>query len=228
MKLIYKLPVILVVIYLILYLLSMFLYIDSTLFYTFELITLFSLPFVISVLGLWALIDGIILLKKNEHNLFTFLNLAFGIIGILAICIALYSFMPQIRILPLAPTFDGNINFNIGGAAGNVTLKVGTETIQPCINYNFENSVNIKNNDINVILGDAKRPDICLTAVGPAVFKKELKLKEGDYTLEFQSAYKTDIYSLKVFNDRVEVKAIESNFSKYASIDDVYDIHRLF
>lgn len=127
--------------------------------------------------------------------------------------------------MPVNPTYNGKINFNLEGYAENISLSVGTKAEYPLEGYLFANSVNTKENNIYVVLGNVQSPLIKVHKSEPAVFKNELNLKEGNYTLEFQFRDNIDTYSLQVFKDKIEVNVINATCSKYVStVDGLYDI----
>lgn len=124
------------------------------------------------------------------------------------------------------PTFEGDINFGIRERFTkqfdglHLYLSVSTEKIFPCSNYGIKHSIITKDNTIKVILGGITKPNICLTALGPASFiSEDLSLGIGAYTLEFHSKDKIDKYSVKVSKESVTIETIEKTFSKTEQIE---------
>ncbi|TAH24219.1 MAG: hypothetical protein EAZ07_10050 [Cytophagales bacterium] len=55
-----------------------------------------------------------------------------------------------------------------------------------CSNYNIENQFEISGNEFKISLSEIKKPQICLTASGPANCEQNFKqVKEGNYVVKF-------------------------------------------
>lgn len=90
----------------------------------------------------------------------------------------------------------------IGAAEGvepTLYLFMETEKIYPCMNYSIEADIELQGTALNVDIRGVYQPEICLTALGPAVKGEFLKMEDGVYSLKFrngpvfQSSYEVSI-----------------------------------
>jgi len=95
-----------------------------------------------------------------------------------------------------------------------IALIVQTETQYPCMNYQLESSLGVAGSSLRVdVSGRILKPNVCLTAVGPAVYTAALPLDNGTYSLEFRRGGLTDRYTLTVTTSAIEILTIESHFT---------------
>ncbi len=85
--------------------------------------------------------------------------------------------------------FEENLQVNmyevIDGSRRTLVLRCLTETIFPCINYHIQSAYKVSRNKIVIDFIQILKPEICLTALGPASTLIELNdLPNNVYTLE--------------------------------------------
>lgn len=70
---------------------------------------------------------------------------------------------------------------------GDLTLRIRSETLeqQPCYNYTLVTDYHLDENNIRVRYEGVDAPEICLTALGPAVSERSFSLENGSYDVEF-------------------------------------------
>jgi hypothetical protein len=62
--------------------------------------------------------------------------------------------------------------------------------------------------------GRVLKPDVCLTATGPAQYQTALPIAPGTYELEFARGSALDRYRLTVTASAISVTTIESSFTR--------------
>jgi hypothetical protein len=96
-----------------------------------------------------------------------------------------------------------------------ITLLVETETQYPCLGYWLENELSVAGNVLHVsVSGRVRKPEACLTAIGPAVFRVALPVTVGTYALEFTRDGVTDRYGVTITATAIEIATIESHFTQ--------------
>src|SRR5687767_6108133 len=71
------------------------------------------------------------------------------------------------------------------GPAHQIVLLVQDDQGYPCANYQIESNWSIQDHSIRVAMtGAVKKPEICLTAIGPAIYRTALGIGNGVYELE--------------------------------------------
>jgi len=96
-----------------------------------------------------------------------------------------------------------------------IALLVATETQYPCMNYWLESELDVVDNILRVSVSDrVRKPEICLTAIGPAQYKVALPVTVGTYTLEFTRHGLTDRYSVTVTQGAIEITTQEAHFTR--------------
>ena len=99
-----------------------------------------------------------------------------------------------------------------------IALIVQTRTQYPCMNYQLESTLGIARNSLRVdVSGRVLKPDICLTALGPAQYRAALPLDDGTYSLEFRRGGLTDRYTVFVTTSAIEIATLESHFTHPAA-----------
>lgn len=89
-----------------------------------------------------------------------------------------------------------------------IVLYMETEKIYPCCNFTIKSNIDSKEKKITVTLRGIFRPEICLTALGPARSQNFLNLSEGVYSLVFVNGLLSDNYLLDIKPDKIEVKSM--------------------
>ncbi len=94
-----------------------------------------------------------------------------------------------------------------------IILEMRTEKIYGCCNNRIVSEINRSGSYISINLKGILFPEICLTAMGPAVSLDFLDLPEGVYSLNFLEWSSPDRHTLIVRNDAIEVKPGLSHFT---------------
>lgn len=117
---------------------------------------------------------------------------------------------------------DSGIIFNLaeqslyGGAPDEprIIFSMRTEEIFPCANFSIHYDIDRSRNQVRIRVLEIIRPDICLTALGPARAGFELPLETGRYDLALVSGSLADVYSVAVTDDRIDVESRSATFSR--------------
>ena len=105
------------------------------------------------------------------------------------------------------------------GPAKQIVLLVQDEGGYPCMNYQIESELQVQGNSIRVAMSGAiKQPEICLTAIGPAIYRTALGIGDGSYELEFVRQGVTDRYSITVTPVVIQITTFESHFTRPAAL----------
>src|SRR6266403_5684226 len=114
----------------------------------------------------------------------------------------------------LAPNKDVSPpTFEVGEVGPQIVLFLATETQYPCMNYGLDSKLDVHANTLNVDVSTrVTRPEICLTAIGPSLFRAVLPIIEGVYELEFTRAGQTDRYTLT--QTRIVIATREAHFTR--------------
>lgn len=108
---------------------------------------------------------------------------------------------------------DGRIFFAVseaypGGKEGvepSLFLSMDTEKIYACCNYSIETFFLRLGSLLSVDVRGIYKPDICLTALGPAGWGDFLELEEGVYSLELMDGLQKNVFELTVTQDSMMV-----------------------
>ena len=116
----------------------------------------------------------------------------------------------------LAPNKDvGPPTFEVREVGPQIVLFLATETQYPCMNYGLDSKLDVHASTLNVDVSTrVTRPEICLTAIGPAMFRAVLPIIGGVYELEFTRAGQTDRYSLTVTHTTIVIATREAHFTR--------------
>ncbi len=96
-----------------------------------------------------------------------------------------------------------------------VVLLVSDQETYPCMNYQLESGLSIAGHTIRVSMsGRVLKPDVCLTATGPAQYRTALPIAPGTYSLEFERSGSVDRYRLTVTASAIEIATLESSFTR--------------
>lgn len=83
------------------------------------------------------------------------------------------------------------------------------------MNYQIESQLSIEGDAIRVSMtGAIKEPEVCLTAIGPAVYRTALGIGNGTYKLEFTRQGVTDRYGIRVTDTNIQIVTLESHFTR--------------
>jgi len=103
----------------------------------------------------------------------------------------------------------------VSAGSHQVLLVVSDQQSYPCTNYQLESGTSVLGQTINVsISGRVLKPDVCLTATGPAQYQTALPVGPGTYDLDFERGDALDRYRLIVTASAVSVTTIESSFTR--------------
>lgn len=91
------------------------------------------------------------------------------------------------------------------GVEPSLFLSMETEKIYPCCNYSIETFFQRLGSLLSVNVRGIYKPDICLTALGPAFWGDFLELEEGVYSLEFMDGLQKNVFELTVALNAVTV-----------------------
>lgn len=101
----------------------------------------------------------------------------------------------------------------VGFTGPHLFVHVSTVEFFPCANYSIEGGIGVESSTVRVVLRDIRPPFICLTAFGPASFRAELALGEGEYALELETGDDVDTYDLSLTPTHIELRPVEASFS---------------
>jgi len=93
-------------------------------------------------------------------------------------------------------------------------LGMSTETIYPCCNWSLEHYIVRDHNYITVNLLGIYEPDICLTALGPAVSSSALGISNGEYALTFAYNGMYDDYVIAVSDTGAVITEMDATFTQ--------------
>jgi hypothetical protein len=102
------------------------------------------------------------------------------------------------------------------GPPRQIVLFVQNDSTYSCMNFQIESSLVVQDDVIrDEMSGAIKAPEgICLTAIGPAVFRAGLGIGEGSYTLEFVRHGVTDRYGLTVTRSAIRIMTLQAHFTQ--------------
>lgn len=108
---------------------------------------------------------------------------------------------------------DGSVQFRIGESYSEPTtvedpslmLFMTTEEIYPCCNYSIASMLVKDESSIFVELLGVYKPDICMTAIGPADSRSKIALAPGNYSLSFSLDNLIDEYFVTVTDSSISV-----------------------
>ncbi|GAB5399407.1 MAG: hypothetical protein Aureis2KO_09920 [Aureisphaera sp.] len=90
-------------------------------------------------------------------------------------------------------------------------LKLITTEIYPCANYALETTTFIRENELIVRFDGVFRPNICLTAIGPAT--THVDLPDSIDRLTFLNGENIDKYTVDINAEKINVTLSESSFT---------------
>ncbi|MDC9722656.1 MAG: hypothetical protein PSN34_07765 [Urechidicola sp.] len=90
-------------------------------------------------------------------------------------------------------------------------LKLISSEIFPCVNYTLSTTEFIKGNELIIRFDEIIEPEICLTALGPAISYIDLPINTNKLT--FINGNTIDKYSIDINEQKISVTLIENNFT---------------
>ncbi len=98
-------------------------------------------------------------------------------------------------------------------SAGRLFLRVETEVMQPCMNWSIAGSLRKSGSRLRLSLGNLRVPQICFTAIGPAIYRTELACPAGKYSLDVGLYGRVNRYSLEITDSLVVIDSLLTSFS---------------
>ncbi len=117
---------------------------------------------------------------------------------------------------------EGNIIFSVKEGYENydsisepgIMLSMATEKIYGCYNWSIISKIMVQGNKVLIDLLGVYVPEICLTALGPAISTSFLDISNGKYLLYFSSKNIIDRYVLTVTDSSIKITEDVSQFTK--------------
>ncbi|PYO93071.1 MAG: hypothetical protein DMD62_11225 [Gemmatimonadetes bacterium] len=105
----------------------------------------------------------------------------------------------------------------VPSGAHQVVLLVSDQQSYPCMNYQLDGGMNVAGQTIRVTMsGSVIKPDVCMTATGPAQYQTALPVAPGTYDLDFERGASLDRYRLTVTTSAISITTVESSFTRPA------------
>ncbi|MEM6718343.1 MAG: hypothetical protein AAF611_03410 [Bacteroidota bacterium] len=102
-------------------------------------------------------------------------------------------------------------DLNMAPQVPDLQLKLSTEEIYPCINYNLISSEFVVGNELIVRFDEVVEPEVCLTALGPAI--SYIDVPENISFLTLLNGNTIDRYTIEITTEKVIITLIETNFT---------------
>ena len=90
-------------------------------------------------------------------------------------------------------------------------LKLITSEIFPCVNYGISTTEFTNGNELIIRFNQILEPEVCLTAIGPAVSYIDLPINTDKIT--FINGNIIDRYSIEINQEKISITFIENNFT---------------
>jgi hypothetical protein len=100
-----------------------------------------------------------------------------------------------------------------------IFLRLKTEKIYECSNFGISSSYNIRGDRIEILVNGIYEPEICLTALGPAVTKYQIGDLKGTFNVTIRSQRFTDEFKLVIDENFIR---IEGDGSQNITVKDRY------
>lgn len=94
-----------------------------------------------------------------------------------------------------------------------IILSMATQSIYGCCNYSIVARTCFDGATFEVNLQGIYIPDICLTALGPATFRRPVNLPTGTFEFIISSADTIDRYEVTITETSISLQAIETRFT---------------
>lgn len=93
-------------------------------------------------------------------------------------------------------------------------LTMQTEKIYGCCNFSIAADIDFTPDVITVSLREVIKPEICLTALGPALFREPFPVPPGTYTFTVRTADSTDTHTLVITDSSVVIRPGSTGISR--------------
>lgn len=90
-------------------------------------------------------------------------------------------------------------------------LILQTSDIYPCYNYKIDFSKSFEKDELTILVNNIYKPDICLTALGPAI--GTLELPETTRELKIVRGDQTDTYDVNINAEQIEILPRTTEFT---------------
>lgn len=123
---------------------------------------------------------------------------------------------------PATGKLESRVNFKIyesfqdnkSGDAPQIYISLNSEKIYPCMNYSYSVNAVESGGSIEMYLSGIIKPNICLTALGPATYRQQLNFNEGLHELNFYAAGFSDRYVVFVSDSSIVVSGNSTDNTK--------------
>jgi hypothetical protein len=100
-----------------------------------------------------------------------------------------------------------------GECEPSVWLVMSTEKIYGCYNFDIRSLIHQAGTQVAVVLQGIYKPDLCMTAAGPATAAQALELAPGTYHLRYWLGDLVDRYDVTVTDDAIVVREVAAGFT---------------
>lgn len=94
-----------------------------------------------------------------------------------------------------------------------LAVSLTTDKIYGCYNNEVHATLRNRGHDVFVEIGGIYFPDLCLTAIGPAMYRNTLHLAAGEYRLHMRSSRGDDVYALTIGRGSISVHQTDNAFT---------------
>jgi len=108
--------------------------------------------------------------------------------------------------------YEGHFDFVSDEPGPHNVIHIVTDSIYPCCNWtlivqqeNFRNAATLNIEGIH-------KPEVCLTALGPAYYYGELNLSDGDFTIIISYEHTVDQLFLSVTDSLIHITSVDTSF----------------
>jgi hypothetical protein len=116
---------------------------------------------------------------------------------------------------------EGKIKFNVEEGYANpnyvsdpeIMLLLQSDKIYPCCNYTIQTNVRLQDEKLRIDVLNIYKPEICLTATGPAKSRLRLDVPIGEIELQISYSQRIDHYRLIVTEHSIRLDPIKSSFT---------------
>lgn len=148
------------------------------------------------------------------------------LVGLLALAVSLHACKTTLPEEPEPPEtnrpIEGGIMFSLregyepqGEVADpKIMLEMETEKIYGCYNFSIVARTCFDGATFEADLRGIYTPYICLTALGPATFRRPIDLPEGTFAFLISSADTVDRYEVTVLHSSIAIEAVETHFTE--------------
>lgn len=108
--------------------------------------------------------------------------------------------------------YEGHYDFLIEEPGPHNIIYMETDSIYPCFNFSIIIKQENTNKAINLEIDSIYVPDICLTALGPALYYGELILENGDVTLSILNGNVLNDFKLSVSDTLIHITPLNNSY----------------